>query len=178
MASGMTWSEEHIEELKRLAATGMSAREIAGEFNAKFGTAVTRNAIIGKLLRANIPLKNGNGQRNGARRQHKNTTTGGGRGSRAQRLVERKDRGELPAPQFIAEPVAETNVDLLGLENGMCRWPVRDGFYCGGATGGNRITYCPAHRNTASDSARMQRYAENRRKKPVMRGRTFKHERF
>ncbi len=51
---GTQWTDEHCDELKRLAAIGKSFRIIAAEINSKFGTAYTRNATIGKAGRMGL----------------------------------------------------------------------------------------------------------------------------
>jgi len=48
----MSWSEERVETLKRLAAQGASASQIAAEI----GHGTTRNAVIGKALRIGVQL--------------------------------------------------------------------------------------------------------------------------
>ncbi len=45
----MDWSEERVAELKRLWATGLSARQIAEQLGG-----VTRNAVIGKAHRLGL----------------------------------------------------------------------------------------------------------------------------
>lgn len=48
------WPEEHTQELIRLCEEKLSYRAIAREMNAKFGTAYTKNAVLGKALRIGI----------------------------------------------------------------------------------------------------------------------------
>jgi GcrA cell cycle regulator len=48
------WPEEHAQELTRLVASGMVYRLIAESLNDKFGTAHTKNAIVGKVQRLNL----------------------------------------------------------------------------------------------------------------------------
>jgi GcrA cell cycle regulator len=47
----MGWTDERIEELKKLWAEGKSASIVAEEMNKMFGTKLTRNSIIGKIHR-------------------------------------------------------------------------------------------------------------------------------
>lgn len=51
---GAQWTDEHCDELKRLAALGRSYRAIATEINAQFGTSYSRNATIGKAGRMGL----------------------------------------------------------------------------------------------------------------------------
>ncbi len=48
------WAPEHCEALRGYLALGMSYAEIAREINAKFGTAYTRNAAIGRSRRMGL----------------------------------------------------------------------------------------------------------------------------
>jgi hypothetical protein len=51
---GTQWTDDHCDELKRLAAVGKSFRAIAAEINSKFGTSYTRNSTIGKAARLGL----------------------------------------------------------------------------------------------------------------------------
>ena len=46
----MPWTDDRVEQLKKLWAEGLSASQIAG----RLGQGVTRNAVIGKVLRLNL----------------------------------------------------------------------------------------------------------------------------
>ncbi|WP_024511351.1 GcrA family cell cycle regulator [Bradyrhizobium sp. ARR65] len=48
------WAPEHCKALRDYLALGMSFAEIAREINAKFGTAYTRNATIGRSKRMGL----------------------------------------------------------------------------------------------------------------------------
>lgn len=57
-AQQASWTEERVSALKRYAAAGWSASQIAAELGE-----VTRNAVIGKLSRMGKKLKGTNGQK-------------------------------------------------------------------------------------------------------------------
>ena len=46
----MNWTDERVERLKRLWAEGLSASQIAAQLGG-----VSRNAVIGKVHRLNLP---------------------------------------------------------------------------------------------------------------------------
>src|ERR1700759_4244180 len=48
------WAPEHCRALQDYLALGMSFAEIAREINARFGTAYSRNAAIGRSKRMNL----------------------------------------------------------------------------------------------------------------------------
>jgi len=50
----MSWTDERVELLKKLAAEGASAQQIADELGA-----VTRSAVLGKARRDGIPMAEG-----------------------------------------------------------------------------------------------------------------------
>ena len=51
MNANAQWSDDRVEKLKRLWADGLSASQIA----AQLGGGVSRNAVIGKVHRLNLP---------------------------------------------------------------------------------------------------------------------------
>ena len=50
----ISWAPGHTDALREYLAKGMSYSEIAGAINAKFGTAFSRNAAIGRARRMGL----------------------------------------------------------------------------------------------------------------------------
>ncbi|MGH9806442.1 MAG: GcrA family cell cycle regulator, partial [Terriglobia bacterium] len=49
-----SWTPEHSEALREYVATGLSFSRAADALNAKFGTAYTRNAVLGRAKRMKL----------------------------------------------------------------------------------------------------------------------------
>ena len=139
----MAWTEDRVEQLKKLWAEGLSASQIARTMGE-----VTRNAVIGKVHRLGLSGR---------------ATT-----SRS----ERPRRATIPKPQpkpVVAEPIM---VKEATLENGeyatvmtlnatMCRWPIGDPgsnnfHFCGNGTAAGS-PYCSAHAQMAYQPAQARR---------------------
>lgn len=117
------WTDARIESLKALAANGLSASQIAGELGG-----VSRNAVLGKLHRLNVPLKLKPGQHFERVAKPKPRRAFGGATVVAAGGTEAI---ELPADQSPDACV------LLDLTDESCRWPLgepsHDMLYCGAA---------------------------------------------
>lgn len=162
----MSWTDERIDELRRLWAEGLSASQIANELGG-----VTRNAVIGKIHRMGLsgrvkaqkpraaaaPRRTPSRQaavRPAAPAQPRVMAVG----SAAVKVVER----DIPAPALEAapEPVAVAEivpfgggVSLLELTPTSCRWPVGDPSdgdlkFCGAQCAPGQV-YCQAHAQRA-----------------------------
>lgn len=143
------WTDERVEELKRLHADGGSAAQIAAMMKAP-----SRNAVIGKLLRLGItgemrPAKKWPQQRQARRprRTGQHTITN---------IRNRPDPRTLPSPSLPAEPPPVPDmkrVSLLELTDQMCKWPVgdpRDKDFCFcGTEPYNGLPYCGYHARVA-----------------------------
>lgn len=148
------WTDERMEELKRLYGFGLSASQIAKEMNAP-----SRCAVIGKARRLGLQSKNSPN----ARPRH---------GVNAARSAPRPPRIGTPrrraqAPRFpdlsvvapnepeIAPDVYPNRVSLLEATGAQCRWPAADdgsaSMVCGNQTidghswclGHCRVAYMP-----------------------------------
>lgn len=161
----MTWTEEAIDELKRLHSGGLfSSEEIAMRLTAELRHTMTRNAVIGKVHR--LGLKNGRTRGNYETRPRKP------RGERSDTFRPKKlrlgDRGWQAGPKFIElvepEPILDEAIPLsqrktlMQLDPGDCRFPCGDPvdpgfFFCGGPSveGGS---YCPEHTRRAYQTKR------------------------
>ena len=154
----LTWSDDRVEQLKKLWEAGLSASQIAAELGN-----VTRNAVIGKVHRlglsgrAKSPSSAAPRQRKARPAQHM---------MRVSRPVSRGNTALAHAFEVEMEPdpIAYDNVvpmsqrlSLLELNEATCHWPVGDPsspefFFCGGKalTG---LPYCAHHSRVAYQPA-------------------------
>ena len=160
----LTWSEDRVEQLKKLWEAGLSASQIAAELGN-----VTRNAVIGKVHRlglsgrAKSPSSAAPRQRKARPAQHM---------MRVSRPVSRGNTALAHAFEVEMEPdpIAFDNVvpmsqrlSLLELNEATCHWPVGDPsspefFFCGGkALCG--LPYCAHHSRVAYQPAADRRRA-------------------
>jgi GcrA cell cycle regulator len=152
------WTDDRVEQLKKLWEAGLSASQIAAELGS-----ITRNAVIGKVHRlglsgrAKSPSSAAPRQRKARPAQH------------MMRISRPMSRGNTAlAHAFDVEvetdPVTYDNVvpmsqrlSLLELTEATCHWPVGDPgssdfFFCGGkALGG--LPYCAHHSRVAYQPA-------------------------
>jgi GcrA cell cycle regulator len=123
----MKWTDEQFQTLKGLTEQNLSAKEIGNELG------VSRNAVIGKVHRGGLHLKN----------------------PPSQPLVPPRRRPQMPKPRMPKPPSStalppEPPEEAIGpvvsfaeLAAHHCRWPVGEG-YCGGtAIAGS--SYCWRH---------------------------------
>lgn len=146
----MIWTDEAVEELKKMWDKGMTTGQIAKVLN------VTKNSIIGKVHRLCLtarpsPIKKSSGKSvekkaskpQKAEKVEKATKT-------SNKVV--KEAPISPISENTKTPVSiveETNIPLVKLDNHTCRWPMgdpkdEDFCFCG-----KRIrtgqTYCEEH---------------------------------
>lgn len=144
----MGWTDERVEQLKKLWQDGLSASQIAKQLGG-----VTRNAVIGKVHRLGL--------------------SGRAAPSKPSRPVFKAPRPQRPAaaapaaPRRIAEPAvraepqpivryvdeAPGTATVLTLGAHMCKWPIgdpsSDGFtFCGRRNSGEG-PYCTEHAQVA-----------------------------
>jgi GcrA cell cycle regulator len=155
----MGWTDDRVEQLKKLWEAGLSASQIAAELGN-----ITRNAVIGKVHRlglsgrAKSPSSAVPRQRKAARpAQHM---------MRISRPMSRGNTALAHAFEVdaVADPVAYNNVvpmsqrlSLLELTEATCHWPVGDPgsadfFFCGGKAL-NGLPYCAHHSRVAYQPA-------------------------
>lgn len=128
------WTDEQLDRLSQLWADGLSATEIFPKLNSEFGTIFTRSAVLGKVHRANLPMRvdrpQGSGLKPRVRAHH-----------------------AAPAPEIADELIPfEQRRTLLELNEHTCRWPVGEPrepgfFFCGGPV--VEGPYCPGHARRA-----------------------------
>lgn len=128
-----TWTQEQLDSLTLCWADGLSSRKTAVKLNEQFGTAYTRNAVIGKARREGLPAHNG-------------PIRGRPRGP--------SKRNHTAAPDItdLSIPFAQRKT-IASLEYGDCKWPVGnpdepDFFFCGAASL-KTAPYCAGHAKRA-----------------------------
>ena len=160
-----SWTDERVEQLRRLWDEGLSASQIASQLGG-----VSRNAVIGKVHRLGLAGRakaNGAGQVNGRKKVD---------GATEAEVVLAKEQtvpeppaviSHRPAPEFplaplrpAPEPVGlavSERVTIMDLRESMCRWPMGDPTspdfrFCGGRaiTG---LPYCTQHAQIAYQPA-------------------------
>ena len=167
------WKDEHIETLRELVKDpALSNKDIADRINERHGTALTRNAVIGKISRLHlVKEKSINSPRGGER-----AVPHGGRKPRAL-----QEEGALYIPPFLPGHgqgrrivvVGKSNPDkeyalgrpvaLEELNSATCHWPLgtmqeRPPYmYCGNPVMGLDKPYCAGHYHLSLDRARTAR---------------------
>lgn len=136
----LSWTDERVEQLKKLWQDGLSASQIA----ARLGAGLTRNAVIGKVHRLNLsgraqqPRSATPRQPRKAREPSLPGQNGHGKPSlptAGSNALKAQPRAEMqPRPQSLAEPQPLRLVDLprdgrvtiLHLSDKTCKWPIGD----------------------------------------------------
>ena len=149
----MTWTDERVENLKKLWADGLSASQIAAELGG-----ITRNAVIGKVHRLGLSGRakspsSASPRPRKARSPHM---------LRVSRPAMRGNTALAHAYDFEVEqehalveniiPLGQRRT-LLELNEDTCRWPIGDPgstefFFCGGQAL-NALPYCSYHSRVA-----------------------------
>lgn len=167
----MSWTDERVEELKKLWAEGLSASQIATRMGG-----VTRNAVIGKVHRLGL---SGRGRpTRTARPKTVKQKPSMPRGPRtalptmgATALKADVDQAAAPEPEAKSEPaIREVDISsgerctVLTLTEKTCKWPIGDPgdsafHFCGGRSEPS-MPYCKKHAAIA-----YQPSSDRRRKK-------------
>jgi GcrA cell cycle regulator len=158
--AGITWTDDRVEQLKKLWSDGLSASQIAAEIGG-----VTRNAVIGKVHRLGL---SGRGKTKAASSQRPRKVT---RSPSAPTPITQQPAprstvmlAPVPAPLAIdapqetaladdvAIPMSE-RVTIMDLRESMCRWPMGDPtkpeFRFCGARSATGLPYCTHHARVA-----------------------------
>ncbi len=162
----MGWTEERVEQLKRLWAEGLSASQIAGRLGG-----VTRNAVIGKVHRLNLPGRAKSGGSSTPARtkrpapaaprpqsfQARPAPRPAPRTANAALLKDDADT-ELVVHQTrqastdVVVPIAR-RLELTQLTDRTCKWPIgdplTDEFHFCGNDAGDVSPYCTYHARLA-----------------------------
>src|SRR5215467_11956186 len=140
----LTWSDDRVEQLKKLWEAGLSASQIAAELGN-----VTRNAVIGKVHRLGLSGR------------AKSPSSAAPRPRKA-RPAQHMMRVSRPITYDNVVPMSQ-RLSLLELNEATCHWPVGDPsspdfFFCGGrALSG--LPYCAQHSRVAYQPAADRRRA-------------------
>lgn len=162
----MNWTDERVEMLKKLWADGLSASQIAAQLGG-----VSRNAVIGKVHRLNLPGRAKSGGQTKVRTKRPTTPARtpnyASRVAGQTRTVTRsagatalKTETEVVAYQQIDTRPAEDVVvpisrrlELVQLTEKTCKWPMGDplqeGFHFCGNDSGESSPYCGYHAKLA-----------------------------
>jgi GcrA cell cycle regulator len=173
MDATIQWTEERVEQLKKLWQDGLSASTIAAQLGG-----VTRNAVIGKVHRLGLSGRSKT-VTTSARSGHSKPRPASQRpsvqplsfGNTA--LKARTAPAPAPRPMPAAEPIpfpmpTGEKISILQLSERTCRWPIGDpatpefGF-CGEGKEPGGAPYCPYHCRVA-----YQPVVDRRREKRVM----------
>lgn len=146
VAPAPVWTGDLVERLKKLWSDGESGSIISRKLNDEFNTNFTRNAVIGRAFRMNLPKK-GRSPSDNASAQHLKRRLTLKRGRPA------VERPTVTAPLKDDEIPLEQRKQLLDLKRRDCRWPVGDPgtpgfFFCGGVSLLDS-PYCAAHHKRA-----------------------------
>lgn len=162
----LTWTDDRVEQLKRLWEAGFSASQVAAELGD-----VTRNAVIGKVHRLGLSGRVRKAGRGPARPPQPKPRAAGG-------YVRPKQYKDYPPsigntalanayePEPEPEPEISTydniipinqRVTLMGLNEHTCRWPIGDvqkpDFHFCGARPSDGAPYCAHHCRVAYQPA-------------------------
>lgn len=174
----MNWTDERVEKLKRLWAEGLSASQIAAQLGG-----VSRNAVIGKVHRLNLPGRAKAGGNSAATRAAKRPASEPRTPSYASRVTTRtvtrtaganmlKEEVEIdgveeikisPAGNVIL-PISRKLV-LTELTERTCKWPIgdpmKDDFHFCGCESADTSPYCSYHAKMAYQPVGERRKAAN-----------------
>jgi GcrA cell cycle regulator len=163
----MNWTDERVEKLKRLWAEGLSASQIAAQLGG-----VSRNAVIGKVHRLNLPGRAKSGGAVAATRPAKRAPTAPRPATVAPRVAATrtvarpvgatmvKEEIEIEAVQEIAYrpsgnvvvPISR-KLALTELTERTCKWPMgdplTDDFHFCGCESSDASPYCSYHAKLA-----------------------------
>ena len=155
----MAWTDERVEELKKLWSDGLSASQIAKQLGG-----VTRNAVIGKVHR--LGLSGRATPSRPARRTVKPsrpraTTTATAPARAVERPAPSTPPAATPAPVEPAVLPSGEFATVLTLRESMCKWPIGDPSqsefrFCGRKTETGQA-YCTAHSDMAYQPSQKRR---------------------
>lgn len=142
------WPSSHCEALKEFVTQGMSYRDAADALNARFGTAYSRDAALGRARRMGLggperpqapPILTGEPLRQPRERPRSPNDFTPLEFFRQRPVFERVERVHLRCVE-----VAPRHLALIELERGDCRYPY------GGDSDGEAITFCGRPRRKGS----------------------------
>jgi GcrA cell cycle regulator len=167
----MNWTDERVEQLKKLWAEGLSASQIAAQLGG-----VSRNAVIGKVHRLKL---SGRGKTTSTQTRSKKVNTsassghrsGGSSGHMTSRIVNRSVGATALQTEYSTDLMPHTvmktvtdvvvpisrRLELVQLSERTCKWPVGDPLqpdfnFCGNDVGESG-PYCTYHSRLAYQPA-------------------------
>lgn len=163
----MNWTDERVERLKKLWADGLSASQIAAQLGG-----VSRNAVIGKVHRLNLPGRAKSGGQASVRTKRSTAAPrapnyAGRTASQTTRTVSRSSGGAqlkedldvVSVEDLDTRPLEDVVVPisrrltLIELSERTCKWPIGDplqeGFHFCGNDSGDASPYCGYHAKLA-----------------------------
>src|ERR1700756_3191542 len=155
----MTWTDERVENLKKLWTDGLSASQIAAELGG-----ITRNAVIGKVHRLGLSGRakspTSAAPRPRKARAHSHMLRGSRPAIRGNTALAHAYEVEVePEPELVDNiiPLGQRRT-ILELTEETCRWPIGDPgspefFFCGGHTIAG-LPYCAYHSRVAYQPVR------------------------
>lgn len=168
----MNWTDERVERLTKLWAEGLSASQIAAQLGG-----VTRNAVIGKVHRLNLPGRAKSGGSTPPRARRSSAALGTSSNFNARPASSRISRGgpatalrenfavegfhDVEPAADVVVPIAR-KLPLIDLTERTCKWPIGDPmqeeFHFCGNDSDDGAPYCKYHARLA-----FQPSAERRR---------------
>lgn len=160
----MTWSDERVELLRKLWIDGLSASQMAAQLGG-----VTRNAVIGKVHRLNLPGRAKPVASTPRPRKPRSASPrrSSGRshiqGNTPLKIHAQPAPPRIPTTQPIEDMVAplSLNVSLFNLNDQMCKWPegdpAADDFHFCGHRPVNGFPYCEYHSRLAYQPVDVER---------------------
>ncbi|TCL75498.1 GcrA family cell cycle regulator [Rhizobium sp. BK251] len=162
----MNWTDERVEKLKKLWSEGLSASQIAAQLGG-----VSRNAVIGKVHRLNLPGRAKAGGTSSSARTAKRAPSAPRAPSFAPRMATRTvtraagatmlkeeieintaDEIEYVPARNVVVPISR-RLGLTELTERTCKWPVgdplKDDFYFCGCDSSDTSPYCNYHQRLA-----------------------------
>lgn len=134
------WQAEHMQALRELLAKGLSYSEIADAINARFNTAYSRSAAIGRAKRLGLPDPGRTDDLQHFPKRPPKARASRLRGPRERHIPEFLrpmpvfERVEMPKLRCVK--IMPRHLALVDLEPGDCRYPY------GGDEEGEAITFC------------------------------------
>lgn len=143
----MIWTDDVVEELKKMWDRGMTTGQIAKALN------VTKNSIIGKVHRLCLTARPSPIKKVSSKSESKPSPnikrSKAVKDTKIDKAEGKSLSQESPLDLSASLPVEETNIPLVKLDNHTCRWPLgdpRDDDFC---FCGKRVktgqTYCEEH---------------------------------
>jgi GcrA cell cycle regulator len=169
----MSWTDERVEQLKKMWLDGLSASQIANEL----AHGITRNAVIGKVHRLGLSGRVKSPAPAPVRIRAKARPDDGSQTPSAPvshgnlALAAEIRPAAAPAPRSAKEDVVipmSERVSIMELRESMCRWPLGDPAssefrYCGAKMQVGLGPYCTYHARIAYQPAQDRRRERERK---------------